>query len=103
PCEAALDPLCDGLAALHTDMISTVFLADTAGQHLWPAAGRRVPEDYKLLVRKSLKNERSCGLSPPSNRARHLDEERSSSRSSRRTGSNHGQRPIGRVSCGGRA
>jgi GAF domain-containing protein len=48
--EAVLDALCDGIDALDPDMISSVFLADTVGQHLWPAAGRRVPEDYKQLV-----------------------------------------------------
>src|SRR2546421_3876151 len=36
--------------ALDPDLISSVLLADADGQHLWPAAGRRVPEDYKQLI-----------------------------------------------------
>ena len=36
--------------ALDPDLISSVLLADADGQRLWPAAGRRVPEDYKQLI-----------------------------------------------------
>jgi formate hydrogenlyase transcriptional activator len=36
--------------ALDPDLISSVLLTDAGGQHLWPAAGRRVPEDYKELI-----------------------------------------------------
>ena len=45
-----LGALCDGIDALDPDVISSVSLADADGQHLWPAAGRRVPEDYKQLI-----------------------------------------------------
>ena len=45
-----LGALCDGIDALDPDVISSVLLADAEGQHLWPAAGRRVPEDYKQLI-----------------------------------------------------
>jgi len=48
--QGVLDALCDGIDALDPDLISSVFLADADGQNLWPAAGRRVPEDYKQLV-----------------------------------------------------
>ena len=45
-----LGALCDGIDALDPDVISSVLLADADGQHLWPAAGRRVPDDYKHLI-----------------------------------------------------
>ena len=45
-----LGALCDGIDALDPDLISSVLLADPNGQQLWPAAGRRVPEDYKQLI-----------------------------------------------------
>jgi formate hydrogenlyase transcriptional activator len=45
-----LGALCDGIDALDPDVISSVLLADAEGQHLWPAAGRRVPDDYKQLI-----------------------------------------------------
>ena len=45
-----LGALCDGIDALDPDVISSVLLADADGQHLWPAAGRRVPDDYKQLI-----------------------------------------------------
>jgi len=45
-----LGALCDGIDALDPDIISSVLLADADGQHLWPAAGRRVPDDYKQLI-----------------------------------------------------
>jgi formate hydrogenlyase transcriptional activator len=48
--QEVLDALCDGIDALDPDLISSVLLADVDGQHLWPAAGRRVPEDYKQLI-----------------------------------------------------
>ena len=48
--QEVLDALCDGIDALDPDLISSVLLADADGQHLWPAAGRRVPEDYKQLI-----------------------------------------------------
>ena len=48
--ETVLNCLCDGIDALDPDLISSVLLADSDGQRLWPAAGRRVPEDYKQLI-----------------------------------------------------
>jgi GAF domain-containing protein len=45
-----LGALCDGIDALDPDVISSVLLADADGRHLWPAAGRRVPDDYKQLI-----------------------------------------------------
>jgi formate hydrogenlyase transcriptional activator len=48
--DAVLGALCDGIDALDPDLISSVLLADPDGQRLWPAAGRRVPEDYKQLI-----------------------------------------------------
>jgi hypothetical protein len=45
-----LEALCDGVDALDPDLISSVLLADSDGQRLWPAAGRRVPEDYKRVI-----------------------------------------------------
>ena len=50
PLQDVVDTLCDGIDALDPDLISSVLLADADGQHLWPAAGRRVPEDYKQLI-----------------------------------------------------
>ena len=50
PLQDVLGALCDGIDALDPDLISSVLLADADGQHLWPAAGRRVPEDYKELI-----------------------------------------------------
>src|SRR4030095_5344279 len=50
PLQAVLGALCDGIDALDPDLISSVLLTDAGGQHLWPAAGRRVPEDYKELI-----------------------------------------------------
>jgi PAS domain S-box-containing protein len=50
PLETVLETLCDGIDALDPQMISSVFLADRDGQYLWPAAGRRIPDDYKQLV-----------------------------------------------------
>jgi len=47
---AVLDALCEGIDALDPDLISSVLLADPDGQRLWPAAGPRVPEDYKQLI-----------------------------------------------------
>src|SRR5262245_10029600 len=45
-----LGGLCDGIDALDPDVISSVLLADADGQHLLPAAGRRVPDDYRQLM-----------------------------------------------------
>src|SRR6476646_10007246 len=45
-----LGALCDGIDALDPDAISSVLLADADGRHLWPAVGRRVPDDYKQLI-----------------------------------------------------
>ena len=45
-----LGALCDGIDALDPDVISSVLLADADGRHLWPAVGRRVPDDYKQLI-----------------------------------------------------
>jgi PAS domain S-box-containing protein len=50
PLETILETLCDGIDALDPQVISSVFLADPDGQQLWPAAGRRIPDDYKQLV-----------------------------------------------------
>ena len=50
PLQDVLGALCDGIDALDPDLISSVLLADADGRHLWPAAGRRVPEDYKELI-----------------------------------------------------
>ena len=50
PLQDVLGALCDGIDALDPDLISSVLLTDADGQHLWPAAGRRVPEDYKELI-----------------------------------------------------
>src|SRR5258706_16458691 len=50
PLQAVLDALCDGIDALDPDLVASVLLADADGQHLWPKAGRRVPEDYKQLI-----------------------------------------------------
>jgi PAS domain S-box-containing protein len=50
PLQDVLGALCDGIDALDPDLISSVLLADADGQHLLPAAGRRVPEDYKALM-----------------------------------------------------
>ncbi len=50
PLQDVLGALCDGIDALDPDLISSVLLTDAGGQHLWPAAGRRVPEDYKELI-----------------------------------------------------
>ena len=50
PLQDVLGALCDGIDALDPDLISSVLLTDASGQHLWPAAGRRVPEDYKELI-----------------------------------------------------
>jgi formate hydrogenlyase transcriptional activator len=48
--DAVLDALCEGIDALDPDLMSSVLLADPDGQRLWPAAGPRVPEDYKQLI-----------------------------------------------------
>jgi formate hydrogenlyase transcriptional activator len=48
--DAVLEALCDGIDALDPDLMSSVLLADPDGQRLWPAAGPRVPEDYKQLI-----------------------------------------------------
>jgi PAS domain-containing protein len=45
-----LGALCDGIDALDPDVISSVLLADADGQHLWPAAGRRVPQLIAVLA-----------------------------------------------------
>src|SRR5258706_2864240 len=50
PLQDVLGALCDGIDALDPDLISSVLLTDAGGQHLWPAAGRRVPQDYKELI-----------------------------------------------------
>src|SRR5258706_5995131 len=50
PLQDVLGALCDGIDALDPDLISSVLLTDAGGQHLWPAAGRRGPEDYKELI-----------------------------------------------------
>src|SRR6476659_6197567 len=50
PLQDVLGALCDRIDALDPDLISSVLLTDAGGQHLWPAAGRRVPEDYKELI-----------------------------------------------------
>jgi PAS domain S-box-containing protein len=50
PLETVLDALCDGIDALDPDLISTVLLADSDGQRLWPKAGRRVPEGWKQFI-----------------------------------------------------
>src|SRR5436190_2198664 len=50
PLQEVLGALCDGIAALDPDVSSSVLLADADGHHLWPAAGRRVPDDYKQLI-----------------------------------------------------
>jgi PAS domain S-box-containing protein len=50
PLQDVLGALCDGIDALDPGLISSVLLADADGRHLWPAAGRRVPEDYKQLI-----------------------------------------------------
>jgi len=50
PLQDVLGALCDGIDALDPDLISSVLQTDAGGQHLWPAAGRRVPEDYKELI-----------------------------------------------------
>ena len=50
PLQDVLGALCDGIDALDPDLISSVLLTDAGGQHLWPAAGRRVPKDYKELI-----------------------------------------------------
>jgi len=50
PLQDVLGALCDGIDAVDPDLISSVLLTDAGGQHLWPAAGRRVPEDYKELI-----------------------------------------------------
>jgi hypothetical protein len=41
--DAVLDVLCDGIDALDPDLISTVLLADSDRQRLWPKAGRSRP------------------------------------------------------------
>src|SRR5204863_4933317 len=56
-----LGALCDGIDALDPDLVASVLLTDAGGQHLWPAAGRRVPEDYKELIRCRLLRRRSFG------------------------------------------
>ena len=48
--DAVLDAFCEGIDALDPDLMSSVLLADPDGQRLWPAAGPRVPEDYKQLI-----------------------------------------------------
>jgi len=48
--EDVLGALCDGIDALDPDVVSSVLLADADGRYLWPAAGRRVPDDYKQLI-----------------------------------------------------
>ena len=48
--ETVLDALCEGIDALDPDLISSVLLVDPDGQHLWPKAGRRVPEDWKQFI-----------------------------------------------------
>jgi formate hydrogenlyase transcriptional activator len=48
--EAVLDALCDGIDTLDPDLISTVLLADSGGERLWPAAGRRVPAGWKQFI-----------------------------------------------------
>src|SRR5258708_13578897 len=50
PLQDVLGALCDGIDALDPDLISSVLLTDAGGQHLWPAAGRRAPQDYKALL-----------------------------------------------------
>src|SRR4051794_37461351 len=48
--DAVLQALCDGIDALDPNVVSSVLLAASDGQRLWPKAGRRVPEDYKQLI-----------------------------------------------------
>jgi PAS domain S-box-containing protein len=48
--DAVLEALCNGIDALDPDLMSSVLVADPDGQRLWPAAGPRVPEDYKQLI-----------------------------------------------------
>ena len=48
--QVVLDALCDGIDALDPDVISTVLLADPDGMHLWPKAGRRVPDGWKRFI-----------------------------------------------------
>src|SRR5258708_33846736 len=48
--DAVLEALCDAIDALDPNLVSSVLLADSDGQRLWPKAGRRVPEDYKQLI-----------------------------------------------------
>jgi len=48
--KSVLAALCDGIDALDPDLRSSVLIADADGRQLWPAAGRRFPEDYKQLI-----------------------------------------------------
>jgi formate hydrogenlyase transcriptional activator len=48
--QAVLDALCDAIDALDPNLISTVLLADTDGERLWPTAGRCVPEAWKQFI-----------------------------------------------------
>jgi formate hydrogenlyase transcriptional activator len=45
-----VENLCDGIDALHPDIISTILLMDAGGKRLWPAAGRRVPQGWKKAI-----------------------------------------------------
>ena len=48
--QAVLDALCDAIDALDPTLVATVLLTDPDGQCLWPAAGRRAPDNWKRAI-----------------------------------------------------
>src|SRR5258706_14429440 len=50
PLQSVLDALCDAIDALDVSLVATVLLADPDGQRLWPAAGRRAPNEWKRAI-----------------------------------------------------
>ena len=50
PLQSVLDALCDAIDALDATLVATVLLADSTGQQLWPAAGRRAPDHWKRAI-----------------------------------------------------
>jgi formate hydrogenlyase transcriptional activator len=47
---SVLDVVCDAIDALDDTLVATVLLSDPEGRQLWPAAGRRAPDEWKRAI-----------------------------------------------------